>query len=86
VTTTRKNPNPWNITNSDAAQTSWQMTNYLFCGSCEQRLSKNGEYWVLRHCLRQDGGFKLLDIISKKEPQMYLPNQIQHGSIMLSIL
>jgi hypothetical protein len=65
-----KNPNPWIITNNSAVQTSWQMTAYLLCRSCEQRLSKNGECWVLRHCLRNDGKFILASILANKRPDI----------------
>ena len=52
------NRNPWLLTGKTAVQTSRQLKARLLCGDCEQRFSKNGENWVLRHCLQRDGSFE----------------------------
>jgi hypothetical protein len=48
------NPNPWAVTERAVFQTSEQVKAPLICSDCEQRLSKNGENWVLRNCLKAD--------------------------------
>jgi hypothetical protein len=65
---TEKNPNPWLLTQNARVQTSRQIKAHRLCRSGEERFSKNGENWVLRHCRQKDGcdrGIKLrLDISS----------------------
>lgn len=53
-----KNPNPVVLNIRAAFQSSTQMTANLLCHFCEQRLSTNGEAWVLKNCWR--GGIFLL--------------------------
>ena len=65
-----KNPNPWLITSQNALQTSQQMTAPLLCSDCEQRLSKNGERWVLRNCLKRNGSFPLAKILTSRIPDV----------------
>jgi hypothetical protein len=65
------NPNPWTITLNAVTQTSRQVWAWLLCDCCEQRFSRNGEDWVIKHCLRHDGRFKLLDILSKRAPDVF---------------
>lgn len=65
-----KNPNPWMLTNRTSVQTSRQMTAHLLCLDCEQRFSKQGEDWVLRQCLKNDGTFPLSEILASKTPDM----------------
>lgn len=67
----QKNPNPWELTNKTVVQTSRQMTAPLLCSDCEQRLSRNGENWVLRHCLGRDGTFPLASILSSITPDEF---------------
>jgi hypothetical protein len=52
---TEKNPNPWLLTKNATVQTSRQLKAHLLCRSCEERFTKNGENWVLRHCRQKDG-------------------------------
>ena len=65
-----KNPNPWSITAKAAFQSSCQMTAPLLCDSCEQRFSKCGEAWVLRHCLQKDRTFPLMAILVSRTPDV----------------
>lgn len=65
-----KNPNPWLLTRSQSVQTSWQMRAPLLCFDCEQRLCKQGETWVLAHCLRKDGSFPLASTLASKSPDL----------------
>lgn len=69
------NPNPWMVTRKVAVQTSQQMTAHLLCHDCEGRLSKNGEQWVLRNCLQQDGSFPLRSMLSSMTPHVSSPNE-----------
>jgi len=64
-----KNPNAVLLTGSKPVQTSWQMTAHLLCQDCEQSLSKNGETWVLKHCLRKEG-FSLASILASRVPDV----------------
>ncbi len=65
-----KNPNPWVLTGKTAFQTSRQMTAQLLCPSCEQRFSKHGENWVLKHCLRNNDSFSLASILASRTPDI----------------
>jgi len=67
---TEKNPNPWMLTERTAVQTSQQMTAWLLCNDCEQRLSKFGENWVLRHCRKKDGSFPLASLLASRSPHV----------------
>jgi hypothetical protein len=65
-----KNPHPWQITLGHAIQISTQMTDFLLCRECENdRLSRNGENWVLANCLRQ-GRFRLANMLSSQTPHL----------------
>jgi hypothetical protein len=61
-------PDPFSVTKRGAAQTSNQLRKHLLCECCEQRLHQDGENWVLRHCLRPDGTFKLVQILASSTP------------------
>jgi len=68
-----KNPNPWVLSGKTAVQISRQMKAHLLCADCEQRFSKLGENWVLKHCLRKDGTFPLKSILSARTPDISAP-------------
>ena len=68
-----KNPNPWLLTAKGAVQTSQQMTARLLCRDCEQRLSRNGENWVLRNCLKRDGSFPMASVLASRAPDADSP-------------
>jgi hypothetical protein len=67
---TEKNPNPWLLTKTAAVQTSRQTRAWLLCRDCEQRFSKNGENWVLAHCLKADRSFPLASILASRKPDL----------------
>jgi hypothetical protein len=69
----QKNPHPWLLTNTTAVQTSSQMTAPLLCRPCEQRFSRNGENWTLRHCLQKDRNFPLAAILASRSPDICSP-------------
>jgi len=58
-----KNPNPVQMTDLAAVQTSAQYTAHLLCDQCEQRFRSSGEDWVLQHCWR-GGTFRLCSLIA----------------------
>lgn len=64
------NPNPWLISERKTAQVSNQLKAPLLCRDCEQRLSKNGEHWVLLNCLKKDGTFPLASTLSSRTPDV----------------
>jgi hypothetical protein len=68
-----KNPNPWVLSGKGAVQISRQMKAHLLCADCEQRFSKFGERWVLKHCLRKDGTFLLKSTLSARTPDISSP-------------
>jgi hypothetical protein len=68
-----KNPHPWILTKSGSFQSSEQMRAFLLCHHCEQRFSIKGENWVLRHCLRQDGRFRLASLLEARTPDSTAP-------------
>ena len=77
------NPNPLEITEKTAVQTSRQVTAWLLCRCCEQRLSKNGEDWVLRNCLRSNSRFSLASILALQTPDVSLattPTRLYYAS------
>lgn len=67
------NPNPVVISKKGVVQTSRQTKAYLLCSECEERLNKNGEYWVLAHCLQEDRSFPLATILTSRVPDISSP-------------
>ncbi len=67
---TNANPNPVSMTRYEVKQTSSQRRAYLFCSQCEGRLSRNGENWVLRNALKNDGTFKLRSVLERYRCQL----------------
>src|SRR5689334_19516921 len=49
-------------------QTNKQLKDYVFCRECEQRFNDKGERWVMKHCFRGPGDFKLLDFVRASTP------------------
>ncbi|MDR3791788.1 MAG: hypothetical protein P4L03_00265 [Terracidiphilus sp.] len=66
----QKNPNPVLVTKNTVVQTSEQMSEYLLCGECEQRLNRNGERWILGNCLQGDGSFPLETTLTCHPPDI----------------
>lgn len=59
----RGNQDPLLVTKDATKQSSYQITDYVFCGDCEQRLNVNGEDYVLRLVAKQNLDFPLLDLL-----------------------
>jgi hypothetical protein len=62
------NPNPVFVAPGVRLQTSFQATRHLLCHHCEQRLHRGGEDWVLRHCYRGCGRFRLRELLRASKP------------------
>jgi hypothetical protein len=62
------NPNPVILTARRQMQTSYQAVRPLLCGECEQRFDHQGENWVLRHCYRGYGVFRLRELLRGSVP------------------
>jgi hypothetical protein len=56
------------VTNRIRQQTSRQAVRYLLCTDCEGRFDQNGENWVLRHCYRGRGRFRLRSLLQGSKP------------------
>src|ERR1035441_2420778 len=67
-TQSAKNPDPVWLTGKAAWSSSSQLSDKLLCFDCEQLFSKNGEDWVLRHCFRGKGRFRLREMIRGVQP------------------
>jgi len=51
------------VTGVGSFTSSRQIRAYFLCSSCEQQFSANGESYVLRECARQNGLFKLRELL-----------------------
>jgi hypothetical protein len=61
------NARPLIIKNGIAIQKDDQITAHILCRECEQRLSENGEKWMLKYANRADG-FKLYELVTSIKP------------------
>lgn len=59
----RSNPHPVNVARGRALASSKQVSDHLLCAKCEQRLSDNGEKYVLSRCRRTESNFQLRDAV-----------------------
>jgi len=81
-----KKPDPVLLTVAQRQQTSFQATQYLLCGRCETLFDQNGEDWVMRHCYRGRGRFRLRAILDASVPEAAEGNfKIYDASAHLSI-
>jgi len=67
------NPDPVIFTRKTAYTTSKQIKDCLLCYDCEQRFTRFGEDWVLRHYDRGQGKFRLRKLIEGTKPIFQLP-------------
>src|SRR6266513_2514029 len=74
---TQGNPNPLRLTDRGVLQDSIQLSDYLLCRDCEQRLSKNGENWFLANCWRRHQ-FRLASMLDSASPQLTFPGKQTH--------
>lgn len=70
-----KNPNPVTLAHGQAKQVSDQLRGHTFCADCEDRLSKNGEQWVLGNIPSDYGKpFSLQDALIPETPTFIAEN------------
>jgi hypothetical protein len=62
---TTGNPNPVLLSEDVCVATSRQPTEHMLCKDCEDLFNRNGEKWILEHCLQPDGTFPLRDIVNQ---------------------
>jgi hypothetical protein len=65
---TKGNLDPFLVTKNAQKQSSYQITDYVFCGDCEHRLNVNGEHYVLGLVAQQNLDFPLLDLLQAATP------------------
>ncbi len=64
-----RNPNPFLMSMDHVGPTSSQAKQYLLCQDCEQRFSRKGERWVVKHCYHEsDRSFQLRDLLKAAQP------------------
>lgn len=61
-------PEPILTTAAGQQHTSHQAWQHLLCCDCEGKFNRNGENWVLSHCYRGRGRFRLRDIVERCKP------------------
>ena len=65
-----RNPNPVQITPEGSVQSSKQQRAHLLCQTCEAILSREGEDWIFRHGMKNDGRFPLADLLRTYTPSV----------------
>ena len=76
---TRSNPDPLKFTDIGVIRDSKQVSDYLLCGDCEQRLSRKGENWFLRHCWKKNQ-FRLSALLESASPEaVYSQLKVYHA-------
>ncbi len=74
------NPNPITFNDRGVFQDSKQISDYLLCSECEDRLNKNGERWFLAHCSRKDQ-FRLDSLLNSGTPVELSPRmKVYHAA------
>jgi hypothetical protein len=58
---------PFVVNVDKAVQTPDQITGYVLCSKCEQKLNRGGEKAFFGYCLRHDGSFRLLAELRKQK-------------------
>ena len=69
------NPNPVLITPEGRVQSNQQQWAHLLCRPCEALLSREGEDWVFRHGMKQDGRFPLAELLRRSQPSVGTPEE-----------
>ena len=64
----KRNPHPVRVTSHGRRQTALQARAYLLCAECEKRFDQNGESYVMKHCYRGRGVFRLRTAVLKLSP------------------
>jgi hypothetical protein len=61
-----RNPHPVLISRSQYRQIALQVRDRLLCADCESRFDHEGESWMLRHCCRGRGIFRLRSLLEQR--------------------
>lgn len=64
----RSDPNPVIVTRSRALTSSKQVSSPFLCADCELLFSVNGENYVVTQCAKQNGSFKLRELLQGASP------------------
>jgi hypothetical protein len=75
-----KNPHPVVAVPSRRGKSSFQVTSRLLCTECEARFDHNGEAWVMRHCYRGHGVFRLREILRESAPVVQDPEMLVYSA------
>src|SRR5271167_4910830 len=67
------NQDPVVLRRTEQKSSSYQIKDHVFCWDCEQRLSKNGEEYVMNVVKKRDGKFPLLEMLNGVATQMHTP-------------
>jgi hypothetical protein len=62
------NQDPLTFTATEHKKSSYQVKDYLLCRPCEQRLSREGENYVMRLVTKRDNTFPLLNLLNSNPP------------------
>jgi hypothetical protein len=74
-------PDPILSTATGQQQTSHQAWQHLLCCDCEGQFNRNGESWVMRHCYRGRGRFRLRDIVERCKPIHTEANELVYSAL-----
>jgi hypothetical protein len=69
----RGNQDPYVLRAAERKPSSFQVKDYVLCRDCEQRLSKNGEKYVMGIVTKRDGRFPLLEKLDGVATRMHAP-------------
>lgn len=75
-----KNPHPVVAIPSRRGKSSFQVTSRLLCTECEARFDHYGEAWVMRHCYRGRGVFRLREILRESAPVVQDPEMLVYSA------
>jgi len=78
---TTGNQDPVLLTAQGGRRTSYQITDYVLCGECEERLNRNGESYVLPLVTRRDGTFPLFNILNGIRPDSRAPKALAYSRL-----
>lgn len=74
------NPDPLKFNDHGVFQNSAQVSDYLLCHKCEERLNKNGECWFLANYWRKKQ-FRLASLLEAEVPEVIFPRiKIYHAA------
>ncbi len=74
------NRNPILVTSKAVVQTSKQVTDYAFCGACEDRFDVGGEKWFLPLLPKDSSAFPLYDLLDAVPPDCIEGNTAMYAA------